>query len=63
MSSSSRSDAAALAAKLANDHVADVVKVLNGLEPGRAAEVLATMSIERPAHILGQPCAPGRSAA
>jgi magnesium transporter len=55
MSSSSLSDAAALAAKLANDHVADVVEVLNGLEPGHAAEVLATMSIERAAHILGQP--------
>jgi magnesium transporter len=55
MSSSSLSDATALAAKLANEHVADVVEVLNGLEPGLAAEVLAKMPIERAAHVLGQP--------
>jgi magnesium transporter len=55
MSSSSKSDAAALAAKFANDHVADVVEGLNGLEPGLAAEVLGKLPVERAAHILGQP--------
>jgi magnesium transporter len=55
MSSSSMSDAAALAAKLANDYVADAVEVLNGLEPGLAADVLGNMPIDRAAHILGQP--------
>ena len=55
MSSSSLSDATALAAKLSNEHVADVVEALNGLEPGLAAEVLAKMPIERAAHVLGQP--------
>jgi magnesium transporter len=55
MSSSSKSDAAALAEKFANDYVADVVEALNGLEPGLAAEVLAKMPIERAAHVLGQP--------
>jgi magnesium transporter len=55
MSSSSKSDATAPAAKFANDHVADVVEALNGLEPGFAAEVLGKMPVERAAHILGQP--------
>jgi magnesium transporter len=55
MSSNSISDAAALASKLANDHVADAVEVLNGSEPGFAADVLANMPIGRAAHILGQP--------
>jgi magnesium transporter len=55
MSPNSTSDATALAAKLANDHVADVVEVLNGLEPGLAADVLEKMPINRAAHILGQP--------
>jgi len=55
MSSNSISDAAALASKLANDHVADVVEVLNGLEPSLGAEVLEKMPIERAAHVLGQP--------
>jgi magnesium transporter len=49
------SDPLALAAKLANDHVADAVEVLNRLEPGLAADVLAKMPIDRAAHILGQP--------
>jgi magnesium transporter len=53
--SSNMSDAAVLASKLANDHVADVVEVLNGLEPGLAADVLEHMPIDRAAHILGQP--------
>jgi magnesium transporter len=55
MSSNSISDATALAAKLSNDHVADVVEVLNGSEPGLAADVLEKMPIDRAAHILGQP--------
>jgi magnesium transporter len=55
MSSNGTSYAAAVASKLANEHVADVVEVLNGLEPALAAEVLAKMPIERATHILGQP--------
>jgi magnesium transporter len=55
MSSNSLSDATALAAKLANEHIADVVEILNGLEPGLAAGVLGKMPVERAAHVLGQP--------
>ena len=55
MSSSSKSDATVLAAKFANDHVADVVEALNGLEPALGAEVLGKLPVERAAHILGQP--------
>jgi magnesium transporter len=55
MSSLSRSDAAALAATLASEHVADVVEVLNGLEPGLAADVLEKTPRERAAQILEQP--------
>ena len=55
MWSNGMSDATALASKLENDHVADVVEVLNGLEPSRAADVLQKMPMERVAHILGQP--------
>jgi hypothetical protein len=40
---------------VANDHVADAVEVLNGSEPGFAADVLAQMPIGSAAHILGQP--------
>jgi magnesium transporter len=55
MSSDSLSNATALAAKLAHEYVADVVEVLNGMDPGPAAAVLAAMPVERAAHILGQP--------
>jgi magnesium transporter len=55
MPSDSLSNATALAAKLAREYVADVVEVLNGMEPGPAAAVLAAMPVERAAHILGQP--------
>src|ERR1700681_2574448 len=54
MSSNSAADAAALASKLANDHVADVVESLNELELGVAADVLERMPINRAANILGQ---------
>jgi magnesium transporter len=55
MSSNSTTDATALASNLSNQHVADVVEVLNGSEPGFAADVLEKMPIDRAAHILGQP--------
>jgi magnesium transporter len=55
MPSNNVADATALVAKLANEHVADVVELLNGLEPGVAADILQTMPIGRAAHILGQP--------
>jgi magnesium transporter len=55
MSSNDVSDSAGLAANLANLHVADVVEVLNGLDPALAADVLQKMPLARAAHILGQP--------
>jgi len=55
MSSKNESDAAALASRLANEHVADVVEVLNGLDPGLAADVLQRMPVRGAAHVLGQP--------
>jgi magnesium transporter len=55
MSPNSMPDAAALAANLANQHVADVVEVLNRSDPGLAAAVLENMPIGSAAHILGQP--------
>jgi magnesium transporter len=54
-SSTSVSDAAALASKLANEHVADVVEVLNGLSPELAAGVIEKMPRERAAQVLEQP--------
>jgi hypothetical protein len=39
------SDPLTLASKLANDHVADAVEVLNGSDPGFPADVLAQMPI------------------
>jgi magnesium transporter len=55
MSLSSMPDAAALVASLANQHVAETVEILNGLEPGLAAAVLEKMPARGAAHILGQP--------
>jgi magnesium transporter len=55
MSSHSMPDAAALVASLANQHVAEAVEVLNGLEPGLAAAALEKMPASEAAHILGQP--------
>lgn len=48
-------DAVALTARLATEHVADVVEILNRCQPGRAAEVLALLSVERATDILDQP--------
>jgi magnesium transporter len=50
-----RTDATELASAMANEHVADVVEVLNGLPPGLGASVLEQMPFERATHILGQP--------
>jgi magnesium transporter len=47
-------NAAELATELANDHVADVVEVLNELDPPQAANVLEKMPVDRAAQILGQ---------
>ena len=55
MPSNNVSEATALASKLANERVADVVEVLNGLEPDLAAVVLEKMPVAGAAHILGQP--------
>jgi magnesium transporter len=55
MTANNLSGAAALAANLANQHVAEAVEVLNGLEPGLAAAVLEKMPVGGAAHILGQP--------
>jgi magnesium transporter len=49
------SNAALLAAKMANDHVADVVEVLNGLDPSLGASVVDLMPFDRAVHILEQP--------
>jgi magnesium transporter len=54
-SSTSVSDAAALASQLANEHVADAVEVLSGLPADLAAGVLEKMPGERAAQILEQP--------
>jgi magnesium transporter len=48
-------DPAALATQLANEHVADVVEALNGLDPSLAASVLESMPFDRATHVLGQP--------
>jgi len=48
-------DITELASQMANDHVADVVEVLNGLAPSLGASVLEQMPFERATHILGQP--------
>jgi magnesium transporter len=48
-------DPAALAAKLAPQHVADIVDVLNGLSPEEASRVLTHLPLERAVEALDEP--------
>jgi magnesium transporter len=48
-------NAAALAAQLYDEHVADCVEILNGLSPEKAVEVLELLSVGRATDIFDQP--------
>ncbi|MGO4707142.1 magnesium transporter [Microvirga sp. 2MCAF38] len=48
-------DPAALAAELADEHIADIVEALNDQEPGTASDVLSLLPHERAVEVLDQP--------